>query len=191
MIISLQGALQLLLTYKYAILFPIAIIEGPIISIIAGFLISSGHLNLYIVFGLLVLGDLIGDTIYYGIGRFGGNYFLKRWGWLLNIDSQKLLKLEKRFENHGGKLLFFAKAQGIGGAILAAAGVIKMPYARFMWLNAVATLIKSVILIMIGYYFGKAYSTINDYFNKIAIISTLLLVIVIIIYFLRRQKIYE
>ena len=191
MIISLQGALQLLLTYKYAILFPIAIIEGPIISIISGFLISSGHLNLYIVFGLLVLGDLIGDTIYYGIGRFGGNYFLKRWGWLLNIDSQKLLKLEKRFENHGGKLLFFAKAQGIGGAILAAAGVIKMPYARFMWLNAVATLIKSVILIMIGYYFGKAYSTINDYFNKIAIISTLLLVIVIIIYFLRRQKIYE
>ena len=35
----------LLTEYKYLILFPLAIVEGPIIAVIAGFLCSSGFLN--------------------------------------------------------------------------------------------------------------------------------------------------
>jgi len=44
--LSFQHFIQLLLTYKYLILFPMALIEGPIITIIAGFIASLGYLNL-------------------------------------------------------------------------------------------------------------------------------------------------
>ena len=35
-----------LLAYRYAILFPLVIIEGPIVTILAGFLASLGQFNL-------------------------------------------------------------------------------------------------------------------------------------------------
>ena len=188
MIFPLEKVFELILTYRYAIIFPIAVIEGPIISIIAGFLASSNYLNIYFTYVLLVFADLVGDTMYYAIGRFGGNYFIKRWGWLLNLDSSKILKLEHHFDKHGGKWLSFGKTQGVGSPILVAAGVVKMPYSRYMWINIIATLIKSFLLIMIGYYFGRAYVSINDYFIKISILSLLAIVIVAIVYYLSRQR---
>ncbi len=189
MAFSLQKILELIIAYRYAVIFPIAVVEGPIISIISGFLASSGYLNVYFVYPLLVFADLVGDTLYYAIGYFGGNFFIKRWGWFLNIDSSKLLKVEHHFKNHGGKWLFFGKAQGIGTPILVAAGVIKMPYPKFLWINFVVTIFKSLILVIIGYYFGKAYVIINDYFNKIALLSLLAIsIVVMIVYSANRQK---
>ncbi|MEK7576371.1 MAG: VTT domain-containing protein [Patescibacteria group bacterium] len=188
MVFSLETIPQLLTVYGYALLFPIAVIEGPIISIIAGFLISGGILNLYVVYVVLLLGDLVGDTMYYCIGRYGGNYFVKRWGWFLNIDESKLIRLEESFNTHSAKWLFFAKAQGLGSAILVAAGVIKMPFGRFLWLNFLATLIKSAFFLAIGFYFGKAYIAINGYVNKFGIITLFIIVIGIILYFLRHKK---
>ncbi|MEK7150920.1 MAG: VTT domain-containing protein [Patescibacteria group bacterium] len=188
MVFTLDTIPQLLMAYGYALLFPIAIIEGPIISIIAGLLVAGGFLNLYITYGVLIFGDLVGDTLYYSIGRYGGNYFVKRWGWLLNIDGSKLLRLEENFNTHSAKWLFFAKAQGLGSAILVAAGVIKMPFGRFLWLNFLATICKSAIFLAIGFYFGKAYVSINGYINKFGIITIFLIIVGGILYFLRRKK---
>src|SRR3989344_2135523 len=64
MIFSLQSLPELLLTYRYAIIFPVAVVEGPIISILSGLLIASGAVNAYWVFLLLVAADIIGDVIF-------------------------------------------------------------------------------------------------------------------------------
>ena len=52
--------LTLLLTYKYLILFPIAVFEGPFAAIIVGFLSSSHIFNIFIVYLVVVLGDMVG-----------------------------------------------------------------------------------------------------------------------------------
>jgi len=91
MFFSLQKIIGLLIAYKYAIIFPVAVIEGPAISIIAGYLGQSGYLNVFFVYVLIVLGDMFGDTIYYAIGRFGGLYFIKRWNHILNYTTRKNL----------------------------------------------------------------------------------------------------
>ena len=77
---TLEHFIALLLQYKYFFLFPIAIIEGPIISILAGVLIARGVMDPWVSYTLLVLGDLIGDGFYYAIGRFGGRPVLNKWG---------------------------------------------------------------------------------------------------------------
>ncbi len=45
---TLQTIVNLLLRYRYEFLLPIAIIEGPIISVIAGLLVSIGKMNFWI-----------------------------------------------------------------------------------------------------------------------------------------------
>lgn len=62
-------SLQLLIGYGYLIIFPLMIIEGHIITVIAEFLASLGYFNVFTIYSLMVLADLTGDTIYYAIQK--------------------------------------------------------------------------------------------------------------------------
>jgi len=57
-------AFSLLLTYKYLILIPLAVVEGPIITVIAGFLITLGYMNIFLVYLIVIAGDLAGDYFF-------------------------------------------------------------------------------------------------------------------------------
>ncbi len=187
---ELENAIQLLITYKYVLLFPWAIAEGPIVSVIGGFLVSTGILNPYITYGLLVIADLIGDTIYYCIGRFGGRPFIHRWGNFFGINEEKLMKTESHFHHHAGKTLAIGKTQPWGMLVLIASGLSKMSYVRFMWLNLAVTIFKSLGLMVIGFYFGKSYALISEYFGLYGQITILLAVIIVVAYvvFFRKKK---
>lgn len=166
MFFDLNNVVLWLLNYRYTVLFPILIIEGPIITIIAGFLSSQGIFNIWAVYGLAITGDVAGDIIYYALGRWGGRRLIERWGRFFGLGIEKINGLERHFANHSGKTLIFGKlSHAIGGPILAAAGIVKMPLNKFVWFNFLATLPKSLLLLIIGYYFGEAYKQINHYLN--------------------------
>lgn len=180
---SLAEIIALIVQYKYALLFPIAVVEGPIISILGGFLASADHLNYYAVFGVVLLGDLVADTIYYALGRFGGISVVRKYGRYLRISDSQVAKLESHFQKHAGKTLFAAKfAHGLGSVTLFAAGMGRVPYRKFMILNLLSASLKSAALVMVGYYFGYAYQRINDYLNYTAILLISLAVILVVGY---------
>lgn len=174
----------LILTYKYFIILPIAIVEGPSIAIITGALVATGFLNPFIVYAIVVLGDMVGDTLYYCLGRFGGlDSWLCRF---LKIDAHKIVILEKMFQDNGPKFIFLGKTQGLGAAVLIAGGIAKYPYKIFILYNTLATLIKSFVLMAIGFYFSKQYVVANSYITKVGIIMTVLFIIGT--YFYARKK---
>jgi len=74
--------------YKYLVLYPIMVFEGPIITIIAGFFVSIGHLNGPAVFMVLIVGDVTGDSLYYTIGRWGKGLTLTRLGRLIRGNGE-------------------------------------------------------------------------------------------------------
>ena len=156
--------------YKYLALFPLAVAEGPIITVIAGFFVSLGYLN-------------------YLAGRFGGRQFVDRWGRYFGINSSHVESLKKQFDEKGGKLLFIGKmSHGIGGVFLIAAGIIKMPFDKFIFSNMLASLIKSMALLFIGFYFGRALATLNTYLDRIALISIGTAIFAFLIYFFYFRK---
>ena len=63
MITSEIDLLALLNAYGIAILAPLAIIEGPIVTVIAAWLASLGLLNLWEVLICVILADLVGDSL--------------------------------------------------------------------------------------------------------------------------------
>ena len=149
--------LQLIASYGYWIIFPLMIFEGPIITVIAGFLSSLGYFNVFVVYLVMILADLIGDSIYYAIGSWEGGWAIKKWGHYVGISIKHVEKIKNTLKAKGFRIFFISKmAIGIGTVTLLAAGMARMPYPRFILLNVLPTLLKTLTFISIGYFFGYA-----------------------------------
>ncbi len=173
--ITLTQIVAWIATYKYWLLLPIAIAEGPIISIIGGFLASIGQLNLWIAYAVLVAGDVIGDTLYYWIGHKSGKHLVPRFGHMFGLTRERVQLVESYFHKNTKKTLFLGKfTHAFGAAVLLTAGMVSVDFWEFLWVEIVGTAIKSFALVMIGYYFGQAYNKIDHYINQ----SVLIIIIV-------------
>lgn len=151
-----------LIRYKYAVIFPVAIIEGPILTLVCGFLVSLGILSLAPTVLVVFAGDIISDSVYFNLGKHGRR-FLERIKFL-RISESKLQKLEEHFEKHPGKTLIVSKATyGVGSLFLAAAGASKMSYQKFLEYITPLNLARSSALLAIGYFLGKAVRNSSTY----------------------------
>lgn len=189
MFISLSEILHILEQYKYWIIFPIAIFEGPIMVIITGFLTYLGILNGYIAYVMVVMADIIGDSLYYSIGRlWRSSTRVKKIGYFLGYDDKSEEFLEEHFRKHKMKTFFIAKiAHGVGGTVQIASGIARVGYPEFLWYSVVGTIPKVLALFLIGFYVGQSYIKINSYLHYIALI-TIGLAFLVLIYFIISKK---
>ncbi len=188
MFISPQEALSILEHYKYLVIFPITVLEGPIITVIGGFLVYLGYLDFTVAFLLLVLGDWIGDGLHYLLGRYysRATWFI-RMGKFFGYDESKEKIVEEHFRKHPGKTVFLAKfSHGVGGLIQIVAGMAKMNFWKFMEYSLYGALPKTMILVLIGYYLGSSYEKIDKYLNNVAMV-VIAVVVGVGLYFLMRS----
>jgi len=184
----LEQIIYLLTAYKYLILFPLAIVEGPIIAVIAGFLCINGLMDPLLVFPVIVFGDIIGDSICYLLGRLGMPKFLKKTGKRFSLDGEKTDRARAFFNLNPTRTIFLSKITlGIGVAGIYLAGNAKVPYTKFIGICLVTSVIQYIIYLSIGLLFGSAYIRINHYLNYFASI-TILVSMAIILYFLIKSK---
>jgi len=156
--------------YKYWILLPFMIFEGPIATVIGGFLVSIGVLNLFWVYFLSVFGDLIGDSMWWYIGRSSRGKFLSRVLKFLGAGHEKFTRMESHFEKRAMRTLFLGKlVYGFETITLVAAGVAKVPFVKFTLYTALPTIPKSLLFVVVGYYFGHAYNQISQYLDNVAL----------------------
>ena len=178
--------IHFLLKYGYPIIFLLVVYEGPVVTIISSFLAASGIFNVFILYPLVVIADLTGDVIWYFVGYFGREKLIKRWGRFLGLPYERLDKFEKineRFKNHQGKVLFAAKITHIiGFPFLIGAGIFKWDLKRFLWFNFLATLPKSLAWMLLGYYVGQASLVVSKYLKYGTFISIGILILSILIY---------
>ncbi len=152
----------LLVSWKYVALFPLLIIEGFVVTIVAGFLVSTHTLSFYPTLAVVVLGDICSDIFYYSLGYRSSRVLRTRWARLIGLKPDRLKRVEGLYDNHGGKILIAAKlTNAISLAAVVAAGLIKMPFRRFISFCIVAAIPKALILLLIGYYFGSAYTDVT------------------------------
>jgi membrane protein DedA with SNARE-associated domain len=122
---------------------------------ISGFLISLGVLSFIPTFLVVFAGDMISDSFYFWLGA-RGRRFLERIKFL-RITEARLAKLEKHYETHPGKTFLISKASyGVGSLFLIAAGASKMVYQKFLEYITPMNAVRSTILLLIGYFLGRA-----------------------------------
>lgn len=177
---QVSGLIEL---YTYFALFPLVVVEGPIVSIIAGVFVHARLLNPFITYLVIVIGDVVGDIIWYGIGR-SSRGIIARVGHLVGFRKTRFDGIDKHFEVHSKKTIFFGKfAIGAEVPILVAAGVAKLPFGEFFVATLVPTMIKTVVFLAIGYYFGGAFEVIDKLLNNKFLSGIIVAVLAIVFYF--------
>jgi len=180
----------LILAYKYWIILPLAIVEGPIVTLVASFLASIGLLNVFLVYILALLGDIIGDILHYVAGRFGGRKILQKYGHHFKITEAKVEEVTQKYfsdKNSLWKVITLSKiTHAPSSAIMLASGVAKVHFGQFLLITTINNVFKVLVLVTIGYFFGKSYLVIGHYINNSWIL--ILPVFVIIVLFLYRKN---
>lgn len=164
---GLDALLALLTKHGLLMLAPIAVLEGPIVTVIAAWLASQHLFDLWRVSLIVILADLVGDFLLYALGRWGLHRVPPKWRDRLGLRRGRLCKLGDNFRQRGTGILIFGKlTHSIGAPILVAAGVARMPLWRFLRVNACATIPKSLAFVALGYSLGAAYSQIDTWIGR-------------------------
>lgn len=148
----------------YGMLFLIIFIEtglvivpflpGDSLLFAAGALSALGMLNVFLVWLLLCLAAILGDTINYWIGHFIGPRAFELNSKFLN--KKHLQKTHNFYEKHGGKVIILARFIPIVRTFAPfVAGVGKMNYFKFLIYNVIGGLLWISLFTWGGYYFGN------------------------------------
>jgi membrane protein DedA with SNARE-associated domain len=185
--IELDAVVTLLSDHGLAIVAPLAVIEGPIITVIAAWLASLRILDLWSVVVVVVIADVIGDLGYYALGRFGLNKLPQRWRDRLGLNRARLLGLTEHFRAHGTRTLVIGKlTHSFGAAVLVAAGLGRVPVWQFTWVNFLATIPKSLVFVAIGYSFGAAYARIDGWISRASLVVVAIALVALMLWLLNR-----
>jgi membrane protein DedA with SNARE-associated domain len=168
-LIEIQSFIQwissLISEYLYAGVFAAAIIETvfppiPTMAVfpIAGYVASQNHMSLAEVIGLGMAGGAgatIGSTAIYTVSIKLGRVALLRYLKYAKISDEKLAKIEKWFEKHGDKAVFFGRMVPILREMISIpAGLLGMKPIKFVIYTFCGSCVWSIALTLVGYYFG-------------------------------------
>jgi membrane-associated protein len=98
----------------------------------------------------VIAGVIIGANISYWIGRRGGMALVDR-----RVGHPRVERVEAYFRGHGAKTVFLAAfVAGIKNLVPTVAGASRMPAWRFVLYNAAGSIIRSTVLVGLGYFLG-------------------------------------
>ena len=153
--------------HLYAGVFLAALIETvfppvPTLAIfpVAGFIAFENNLDVFSVIILGIVGGTgatIGSTVIYLIAWKLGRAVLLRYLKYARINEEKLIRVERWFEKHGDKAVFFGRlAPVIREMISIPAGVLQMKIPKFLLYTFLGSCVYSTGVILAGYFFGVA-----------------------------------
>jgi membrane-associated protein len=159
-----------LIAHGSALILPLAVIEGPVVSVLVGVLSGRGDFHWYWALCLLACGDLIGDMIYYWVGR-SGRAPIAGLGRVLRIRNLVTPAVQRGLRHNAVKMQLIGKwTHSIGCIVLVGSGMLRLPFARFMLVNLLATVPKSAVLFGLGY-FADSYCKLFEHHVVLATIA--------------------
>lgn len=182
--------------YGYAALLPLFVIEGPVVGIVSGILVSVGTLKLLPVFLLYVAGTLISDTILYYFARDGDQYLEKipLGAWAIDrvhtvLDSTSDAWKQKFKDNYFTVMVVakLAPVNLVSEFVALTAGAMKIPARTFYAPVLVAQPIWSASIIAVGYYFGDVIKDPQKIFTE----ASLVFVVLVCLFILYRRYMYQ
>lgn len=185
---TLDTVVQLIQSHGLWLLVPFAILEGPIVTVIAAYIASLGLMNVWAVYAVCVVSDLIGDAMYYGIGRMGPRFLPERWLTRMGLNEARHLALTDHFAQKGGRTILFGKwTHSTGLPIMLASGMARMNFTAYLWYNLIGTLPKTAVFVALGYFIGAAYASIDTYIARISLILLgVALLIALVVWYKRK-----
>ena len=186
---GIDTVIALFLQYKYPALVVLSFFEGPYIMMMSGFLIKLGVLTLVYTYIALSIGDLLADVVWYYVGYFFGNQFVKRFGKFFDITDESIESVKDLFSRHRKKILLGSKVTagfGLSLATLITAGMVRAPFGEYIMLNFFGQFVWTAVMLAVGFFFGNLYVVIDNVLGRVFIIGIAFLVLYLLLRMSRR-----
>lgn len=171
--------------FTYGILFLVIFAEtgfvftpflpGDSLLFAAGTFAAKDSFDVHLLFILLSIAAILGDTVNYWIGHFIGPKLFDKYPRVLK--KEYLDRTHKFYEKHGGKTIIIARFIPIIRTFAPfVAGVGSMTYSKFIAYNIIGGIVWCAVFIYSGYFFGNLEFVKNNFsivIIAIIIISTI------------------
>jgi len=183
-------------TLTYVLLFLVVFMEtgfvvtpflpGDSLLFAAGALSATTSLNVWVVYILLLVAAVLGDTINYWIGHFiGPKVFEKDTKF---IKKEYLDKAHHFYEKHGDKAIVLARFIPIVRTFAPfVAGIAKMTYGHFIAYNIIGGVAWVTLFVWGGYFFGNL-PVVKENFHYVVLIIIILSLVPIIYEWLQHTR---
>jgi membrane-associated protein len=149
----------------YAILFAIIFSEtgfvvtpflpGDSLLFVAGAIAATGEMNVWMLFVLLAVAAVLGNSVNYAIGRWLGRHFSTGKG-LRWLNKKHLDKAHEFYERHGGKAVVISRFLPIVRTYVPfVAGMALMTPRQYTTYNVAGGVLWVGTLTFAGYFFGN------------------------------------
>lgn len=135
-------------------------LPGETVLLLASFLAYSEHsLRLPWIIAVGIVAATVGDNLGYILGHRGGRPLLERYQNIFRIRREVLARGERMFARYGAVTVFFARFV-FGLRIVAGpmAGVLRMPWRRFVLFNVLGAALWVSVISGAGYLFGRHWT---------------------------------
>lgn len=135
------------------------------------------------------IGNIIGSTVAYFIGRLLGRPVIVRYGRFVGITHERLDKANELFARFESPVVLFGKfVAGVRVVIPYLAGINKMPFAVFSAYNAVSAFMWAAFFILVGKYIGNEWTRYHAFIQRYLIPILIVLALGLIAYFALRVR---
>lgn len=153
-------------------------LPGETILLLASFLAFSEHeLRLSWIIAVGTIAATLGDNLGFALGYFGGKALLRRYQRLFKVPNKLLLRGENLFACYGALTIFFARFV-FGMRIIAGplAGVLRMPWRKFLIFNFLGAALWVTVIASAGYLFGRHWARLEQNLQRFDIAAAVVAV---------------
>ena len=139
-------------------------VPGETILLLASFLAYSEHdLRLQWIIVVATVAATLGDNLGFALGYYGGRPLLARYQSVFRIRNATIDRGEKLFARYGAVTVFFARFV-FGLRIIAGpmAGVLRMPWRKFLLFNFLGASVWVTVISGVGYLFGRHWERLQQ-----------------------------
>ena len=175
--------------WAYIVLAVLVAVEGPITTLAAAVVASSGLLNPVPVFFFASLGNLTADTLWYGLGYMGKIEWIHHYGKWFGIKEDSLARLQVDAQSHIRKILFVGKLTlGFMVPILITTGLMRIPVKRWLGALFIAECIWTGSLVLAGYHFGHLIQNLESDLRWVSLGGVAIFMVILLFYLTRRRS---
>jgi membrane-associated protein len=135
------------------------LVPGETAVVVGGVVAERGGVELLPLIGFVWLAAAGGDLVSFLLGRRLGRPFLERHGPRLHLGPERLARVDRFYERHGGKAVLLGRFTGLVRAVSPfVAGASGLALRRFVLWSAAGALLWATTFTLVGYGFSESFA---------------------------------
>ncbi len=194
---------HLIATYGYLAIFLLMVAESACIPVPSELIMTFGgalaagavagtHLSLALVIVAGVAGNVVGSYIAWGVGRYGGQPALRRWGRRIWLREHDLDRATRWFDRYGARAVLIGRLLPVVRTFISLpAGFAGMAPVRFGVYTTIGCIPWTAALAAAGYAVGANWQSVSNGFHGPTYIIAAVVVLAVLVAawrYLRRRR---